>query len=120
MEHPEKIITLYFVRKDFEEIYFRNKQHSIFLSPIVRRELISFISLFFALVSTIIYATITDKSAWLIIVFSILSVLTFIPYYAKASQIHKWRRSVVRFLNRNQKFKSHKLILNNETLSLVQ
>jgi hypothetical protein len=74
MESFEKTILLNFDRKYFEEIYFKDNQHSILLSPILRREIIPFIVALFLFISSFAYSYINDKIAWLIMIFFLFSL----------------------------------------------
>lgn len=116
----EKIISLNFNRKDFEEIYFRNNQGNFILSPMLKRDFKIFITSLLIFVGTVIYSWITNKNAWLIVISAIVTIITFIPYYTKVIQLKKWRNSVIEFIKVNEIFKQNKLILTENTLSLVQ
>lgn len=120
MEANEKIISLNFNRKDFEEIYFRNNQGNFILSPMLKRNFKIFITSLLILAGTIIYSWLTNKNAWFIVIFIIITIITFISYCAKVVQLKKWRNSVMEFIMTNEVFKQNKLILTENTLSLVQ
>ncbi len=120
METPEKIIELNFNRKDFEDIYFKNKQADIFFSPQVKKSFILFLFISFLLISSVAYSLITNENAWLIIVLFLSLSLAFYNYFIRASPIYKWRKSVIEYLNKNSQINHHRLILTKNALIISQ
>ena len=116
----EKTISLDFNRANFEELYFKDNQQNLFLSPLVRQELVTLVIVLSFLITSVIYSLVTDRNAWLIVVFTIFTLLLFIPYYLKAKQVFTWRKDVIRMLDKYEKIKSHKLVLTEEALCLIQ
>lgn len=116
----KNVIELHFNRKDFEEIYFRNKHGNFILSPMLKGSFITFIIFLAVFCCTVTYSYLTNKNAWLIVIASILTLITFIPYFIKVLQLKKWRTSVLGIIHANEKYKQHKLLLTDSTLTLVQ
>ncbi len=112
-------ITLNFHRNHFEEIYFKNNQgsyiHNTEIKPLFRNSVILlmvFVLLFF-------YTKAKNEYEILIIPFIPLIVFIF-KYLEKLAIIQKWKKSVIRYLNEQEQYISHKLILSNNSLSVIQ
>ncbi len=56
----------------------------------------------------------------MVFLFPIAILISFVPYYTKAAQIIKWRRTVKDFIRHNENYKYHKLILNESSFTVVQ
>jgi|SRR6185437_1875852 hypothetical protein len=113
-------ITLTFNRADFEELYFKDNNEKLFLSPNTKeRSLLALIfgCLFF---SSLVYSLITDSN-WgvCIVIFPLFAMITF-NLYRNVAAIIKWKKSVNKYLNEVAAYKSHKIILSESAFSLVQ
>jgi hypothetical protein len=120
METSERTIDLNFSRKDFEDIYFRDNQANIYFSPQIKNSFIVFLAILVLFISSIAYSLLTGENAWLVPVLLTSLLLALYNYYRKASLIVRWRKSVLEFIDKNSQFKSHKLVLNQNFLSLIQ
>lgn len=113
-------IPLTFRRQDFEEIYFKNNQQSIFKSAELKHDFI-IMMLFGSLgIVSLLYFLITDKywrfPAFLLFMF----VVSLIFYIIKARPVLKWKKQVVSYLNGLEKIKHHEIIITNEALTCIQ
>jgi hypothetical protein len=120
MNQSEIIIDLTFRRKDWEDIYFINNYQNMFISPMTWRSFIAFIFTLVLLIGSYAYSIQNDKYAWLIFISAILTLGTLINYLYRLNQLLKWRRSVVLFLDANERVKIHKLILSDKSLTFRQ
>ncbi|MCX6182829.1 MAG: hypothetical protein NT150_12975 [Bacteroidetes bacterium] len=113
-------ITLNFRRSDFEEIYFRNNNANYFVGPTIKSSFRILVVCTVLLIGVIIYyAGYTDSAA--ILAFPI--AFYFFPltdYIKHANVIRKWKKEIDVFLDEVGRIKSHKLILFENTFSLVQ
>lgn len=112
-------ITLHFDRNHFEEIYFKNNQrsyiHNAEIKPLFRNSVI----LLLIIVFLFFYAKVKNEYEILIIPFIPLIVFVF-KYLEKFSIILKWKKGVVRYLNEQEQYTSHTLILSDNSLSIIQ
>ncbi len=120
MEQSEIVITLNYNRKYIEEIYFKGNQGSIFLNPELKQLIKIFCISLVLFLSTIIYSLLTNKGAWLIVVFSVTTFATLILYSYKASKVLKWRQEINTFIKQIELYKSHKLVISDLYFSLTQ
>ena len=120
METPERSIELNFVRKDFEDIYFRDKQADIFFNPQIKNSFLLFLLVLLLFFSSIAYSLLTNDNAWLIIVLFISLSLAFYNYFIRATLIFKWRKSVIEYLDKNAQIKHHRLTLTQNALIVSQ
>jgi hypothetical protein len=120
MEFTDTIIELNFDRNHFEEIYFKDGRGSIPFDPLVKLSFIYLLLTLLLFTSSIVYSYITDKAAWLIVVFFLFLLYALTNFYLKFSAIAKWRREVSGYLNSISKVKQHKLILSPNSLSMLE
>lgn len=120
MAESETKIELKYQRKDFENIYYKNRQANIFWSTPVKEYFIIFsvFSILFLLSFT--YSFFTNLLWGLSIFLMFLLTLSFFSYRTKASPILKWKKQVVKYLDRLDKISHHEITLTKSTLILTQ
>lgn len=120
MENIEKTITLNFSRKDFEEIYFRDKQGNLFVSKQIKNEFLFLITTIVLFAIATLYSYVNERYFWITIISFLVLIFSFVNYLAKATTIYKWKKSVIELINYNSQFRVHKLIITASSFTLIQ
>jgi hypothetical protein len=120
MENIEKIITLNFNRKDFEEIYFRDNQGNLFVSKQIKNDFLFLVVAIVLFLFAILYSYINERYFWLTIISFVVLISSVVNYFAKAITIYKWKKSVNDLINYNSQFSEHKLIITTSSFTLIQ
>lgn len=120
MEINERIIQLTFNRKDFEEIYFRDQQGSIFLNPRIRKVFVIFLITLLLFLASLRYSQMTNKLIFLTVLTFLALVVASILYFRQALAILKWRRDIERYISETSRIREHTLVVNTHSISLIQ
>lgn len=108
-------IDLNFSRKDFEDVYFKNDQGNYFLSPTTKPSGIAF--LVCAVFAGI--AALYGNKTLIVLGLIALSMAT-IAWLNACRLLYNWKRQVSKSLDHEQQFERYKLILSDESFSLIQ
>lgn len=81
----DKTIQLQYIRKDFEEIYFRNGNRKTLLNAQFKRERMAAITIGTAFLATLIYVIVANKKGGFAIILGILFCVAFYDLFKKAS-----------------------------------
>ncbi len=113
-------IDLIFRKSDFEELFFRNGNEKLFFSPTAKNQthvsIIAGIIFFLSVLNFIIF----HNSQELVLFFFVLWCVSLIPLGEKIYAILKWRKSIKVFLEKTAKYKVNKIILTENTFSIIQ
>jgi hypothetical protein len=120
MNETSKQIELTFRREDFEELYFTNKQESIFFNKDIKPTFITLIVFLAAFVISLFYFLMKNELIAIPIIFSILSLASLFIYIKKAIPIIKWKEQVIAFIEALAKIKKHTISLSEESLTIIQ
>ncbi|MEO1031770.1 MAG: hypothetical protein AAFX55_10225 [Bacteroidota bacterium] len=114
-------IELIFNRKDFEEIYFNENQGYYFKSKANRKAFL-YLALSIIIFSFILYYNFEDSSGTLVpLFFSGIIVLFCLKDFTEvSSKTWELRRKVRQYLDSVEKYKSHRIILNDEDFKIIQ
>ena len=112
-------IALNFVRSDFEEIFFKDNQGDYIKDPTIKNRFIYFLLSLIGFLILLIQYLITQEIGALII--ALIALLTFGYYYLERFLVlKKWRKEIVVFLDKAEQYSSHKLVLSDNYLSIIQ
>ena len=120
METYQRFIEIQFCREDFEEIYYQNRQASLFFNPQIKSRFFTVVIAFLLCIAAMAYSLITDKMAWLIVIFLLILLIAIYNYGLQALTIFKWRRRVATYLDHNESIIRNKLVVTDETITLHQ
>ena len=118
MNDTEKVIELKFRREDFQDIYFRNKQGSIFKNAEIKSSYS--ICLIFLIIFCISLCISILKNTFIIVtIFAFLALLSAsIVYFIKARHIWKWRSSVNTSISKLSEIRDSKITLTQNTICI--
>ena len=113
-------IKLNFNRRDFEEIYFENKQGSLFFSPQTKTKTIATL-----LLGTLMLATFSNSystsSNWGFFYFNVLLfIFSLINLANSVYRIFTWKNQVMKYLNDTSKFEKFEIKLTENYLSVLE
>ncbi len=111
---------LNFNRQDFEEIYFKENQGSLFFSPLTRAKTATSFILGIILLFTYSNSSLTSSNWGFFYVFLLIFILSAVHLLLNVHQVLKWKQSVIKYLNVISKFTSHELLVNDSYLALIQ
>lgn len=120
MANSVSVLELTFRRKDFEEIYFINKQENIFLSETIKQRFIIFFVFTLAFLISMSYSIYTNNLFGISAFTFILSAMSGVQYLHIASKILKWKRSISNHLKDLSKIKHFEIHLTATSISLLQ
>ncbi len=120
MTDPKSVIELKFNRQDFEEIYFRNGQGDTFWGQNVKGHFTMLLVFATTLICSTIYSLLTNHLWGFPIVLFFICLLSVLRYEKQISPILKWKKQVNEYLTTLSKFKSHKIILTTNSISIIQ
>lgn len=112
-------IELNFSRQNFEEIYFKDHQGDYFRSKTTKTSFRTLVVSTILLIAIYVYSFIKDTYTFLIFC---CIVFTFVAFnYIKTFLIlKKWKTQIYEFLDGEEKYKQHKLILSDNYFSIIQ
>ncbi len=114
-----KEIDLKFNRKDFEEIFFNDDKGNYLKSPTTKVYFKYFIISLMAFIGASIYSLARNEYGFFVI--GLIAFLVCLYFFLKAIlDLRKWKREIKDYLDREEKFKSNKLILSDKFLSIKQ
>lgn len=114
----EKEVRLTYNRKDIEAIYFGDGHDRLLFGPHTRRQTISLLIALAVFPFSLVYAT--GKMEWLGIAIALILFIVCYDFFRVYGQAVRWKRSVVAFLDRNEKFQSHTIRYNDTSFTLQQ
>lgn len=120
MNDPGKKIELTFRREDFEEIYFKDRQESIYLNETIKPHFISLFILLILLISSLYYYYHTNELPVVPIILSCIFLIQLIVYIIRARVILKWKNQVTSYINSLAKINKHSIFLSEESLTIIQ
>ena len=120
MNEPGKHIELTFRRQDFEELYFVNKQESIFLNKAIKPTFITFLVFLGIFLISLCYSILKNEFIVIPVIFSVLSLIYFFVYLKLSIPIIKWKKQVINFIDALAKIKKHTISLSEESLNMNQ
>jgi hypothetical protein len=112
-------IDLTFDRKYFEEIYYKDFRTSYFKSPSTK---VPFRNLLLGTITLIVfycYARYEDTYSLFIVGIIIFATLLW-SYLAALNTIIKWKKSIIAYLDREEKYEKNKIILSDDYFTLIQ
>ena len=114
-----KEITLTFERKYFEEIYYASDRGHYIKGPSIKGR-VKYVSIAFsALIMMVVYYVNGGELGYLILVLVVLFFLI-LNYFDQFYVLKKWKKEINDFLDYQDKYKSHKLLLNDNYFALEQ
>ena len=120
MTSPETVIELTFNRQHFEDIYFKNKQGYIFLSPECKERFIILLAFSIVLIASIIYYLFTDTYLGLAILLFFCFTLAAADYRLRAVRILRWKKDVNKLLNKLSLGKKQQVILTDKSITVIE
>lgn len=118
LENMESNIKLNFNRKDFEEIYFRNKQGNLFFSLQSKTKTITTIIIGFTIFVTFLNSYSTSNNWGFFYMNVLLFVVSLINLLISINQTLKWKKQVKTYLDKVSKSTNYEMRVNDNFLSL--
>jgi hypothetical protein len=112
-------IELTFSRKDFEEIYFIDNQGNYILSRTTKTAFIILTISTLALISAILYAMIYNIYSFMFLA-CLFFIIALVNYITAFRILYKWKSQIFTFFNSAEKYKKNKLILSDNSFTLIQ
>jgi hypothetical protein len=116
----DKVIELQYSRGDLEEIYFRNGGGKTFFNHHLKKQRNTFITIGIVFLAILVYVLSVKKNYGFLVFASILLCFAFFDWYKKASPGITWKRDIKNYLDKVDKIKNNKIILTENSFSLVQ
>jgi len=113
-------ITLKYDRKQFESIYFRNKNGNIFIGPSTKYAflLFSIVGLLFLLL--VLYSISTNQLYVVTFLLFLGFSVSLYHYWKQVSNVLLWKRSIINYLDDLEKYISFKIILTDHSFVYIQ
>lgn len=115
----EKVIRLNVNRKDFEEIYFKGNQGSLFFSPTTKSKTI--ITIIVALIFFITFClkgNLSQESFGVLYFISFVFLLCAVYLSVAINKVSRWKREVNRYLKSLEKASIYEIRFNSETFNV--
>ncbi len=110
---------LKFKREDFEKIYFRGNTASVFFSPTTKKAFYVFTVMLLVTIALSFYAVPNEQDAIFFISWALLGLIA-MNFAKKAGAVIRWKKSIQLFFKEEENFKSMKLILTNDGISILR
>ena len=108
-----------FNRKDFEELYFKNGRGSYTKDEVIRASFRNVIISGLVSMGLFIYAIIQNSYDLFYFSLIFLVILLFV-YLVAANNVKKWRLQIKNYLDSQEKYSKHVLVVNDEYFSIIQ
>lgn len=112
-------IELNFSRQNFEEIYFKDYQGDYFRSKTTKISFRTLVVSTLLLIAIIIYSLIKDTYTFLVICCIAFAIVGF-NYIKTFLILKKWKTQIYEFLDSEERYNHHKLILSDSYFSIIQ
>jgi hypothetical protein len=112
-------INLTFNRKDFEDIYFADRQADIFFSPTTKKHFFMLLIFLIAFIIMLVVSVYTNTFIFGSVVLLMITTVAAFNFIRRASYLIGWRSSVNRHLDNISKHQRHKVILTEAAITVV-
>jgi c-di-AMP phosphodiesterase-like protein len=112
-------INLTFNRKDFEEIYFANRQANIFFSPTTKKHFLMLLIFSVAFIIMLLVSVYTNTFIFGFVVLLLITTLAAFNFVRRAYYLSNWRNRVKMHLDNISKHQRHKVILTDTAITVV-
>ena len=119
MDNLPLIINLQFNRKNFEELYFKNKEGNFFFGPRTKRYMISTIIIAVCLIFSKSNTTSVIDHSVLFYILIFAEVFFVISWIWEILKILKWKKSIKNYLDNIATHKNFKLIADDNTFTIA-
>ena len=116
----EKIIELAYNRKDFEDVYYRNREDRLLFNRHTKKEQNTSMVIGAITIILFLYNMIYSQYFELLIASGILFCLSLLDLYKKLSPLIKWRKEIKIYLDGLDKIRHNKIILTKSAFTLIQ
>lgn len=114
------VINLHFDRKHFEDFYFKDGHEKLFFSPTVKKDSKLALVCFGIFITVGVYHLITQQHIGALIVSAVVLLISLIQLGRNLYVVLKWKKSVKDYLDEVSTYKSNKIILTEQTFTLVR
>jgi len=111
--------VLKFNREDFQKIYFRNNTGSVFFGPTTKIAFYIFVLMLLVTIGLSFYAVPNEQDAIFFISWALLGLIA-MNFAKKAGTVIRWRKSIQLFFKEEENFKSMKLVLTDDGISIIR
>ncbi|MBK1897548.1 hypothetical protein [Chryseobacterium paridis] len=115
----DKVIRLNVNRKDFEEIYFRGTQGSLFFSPTTKsKTIITIVVVLLLLITFFIKDSLSKESFGVLYFISFVFLLCAVYLSVGINKVSRWKKEVNRYLKSLETSNVYEIRFNNETFNV--